>query len=128
MPVANVYTADGKALVKLVPPAVLIKARDEKRAAIAAKAAQKEASKLAAQKQALAKLEKGKINPLEMFKPPNVPEGTYSSWDDKGIPLTDGQGQEIGKGKSKKLSREWEEQAKRHEAWLAHLTQQGLST
>jgi cysteinyl-tRNA synthetase len=64
-----------------------------------------------------------------MFKAPNVPEGTYGTWDDKGIPLTDGQGQEIGKSKSKKLSREWEEQGKRHEAWLAHLAQQeGPST
>ena len=34
---------DGKALVKLVPPAELIKARDEKRAAADAKAAKKAA-------------------------------------------------------------------------------------
>lgn len=115
---------DGKALVKLVLPAVLIKARDEKRAAIVAKAAQKEASKLAAQKQAQAKLEKGKLSPQEMFKPPNVLEGTYGSWDEKGLPLTDGEGQEISKGKSKKLAREWEDQVKKHEAWLAHLAQQ----
>lgn len=116
--------ADGKALVKLVPPSVLIKGRDEKRAALAAKAAQKEASRLAAQKQALAKLEKSKVSPEELFKPPNVPEGMYGSWDERGIPLTDGQGQEIGKGKAKKLVREWEDQGKKHEAWKKHVAEQ----
>ena len=38
---------DGKALVKLVPPAELIKARDEKRAQAEAKAARKAAKKAA---------------------------------------------------------------------------------
>jgi len=107
-----------------VPPSVLIKARDEKKALLAAKAAQKEAQKAAAQQQQLAKLEKGKLKPEEMFKPPHVPEGTYGSWDEKGLPLTDGQGQELAKGKVKKVGKEWEEQSRRHEAWLAYLAQQ----
>lgn len=107
-----------------MPPSVLIKARDEKRALIAAKAAQKEALKAAAQQQQLAKLEKGKLKPDEMFKPPHVPEGTYGSWDDKGVPLTDREGQELAKGKSKKVTKEWEEQSRRHDAWLAYLAQQ----
>ncbi|PVF99365.1 cysteinyl-tRNA synthetase [Serendipita vermifera] len=116
---------DGKALVKLVPPAVLMKARDEKKAAIAAKAAQKEAARAAQQQQQLEKLQKGKLKPEEMFKPPNVPEGTYGSWNEAGLPLTDGEGQELSKGKSKKLMKEQEEQAKKHQAWLAYLSQQG---
>lgn len=114
---------DGKALVKLMPPSVLIKARDDKKALLAAKAAQKAAQKAAAAQQQLAKLEKGKLSPEEMFKPPNVPEGTYSEWDAKGIPVLDGKGEELSKGQSKKLAKAWEEQAKRHDAWLAHLSQ-----
>jgi cysteinyl-tRNA synthetase len=116
---------DGKALAKLVPPSVLIKARDEKKALIAAKAAQKAAAKAAAQQQQLAKLEKGKLKPSEIFRPPHVPEGTYGSWDERGVPLTDDLGQELAKGKMKKLVKEWEEQERRHEAWLTHLAQQG---
>jgi cysteinyl-tRNA synthetase len=116
--------ADGKALAKLVPPSVLIKARDEKKALIAAKAAQKVALKAAAQQQQLSKLEKGKLKPEEMFRPPHVPEGTYGTWDERGVPLTDDLGQELAKGKMKKLVKEWEEQGRKHEAWLAHLAQQ----
>ncbi|KAG8826237.1 hypothetical protein FRC19_009470 [Serendipita sp. 401] len=115
---------DGKALVKLMPPSALIKAREEKKAALAAKAAQKAASKAAAEKQALAKLERGKLSPEEMFKPPNVLEGTYSEWDAKGLPTRDGEGEEMSKAQSKKLAKLWEEQAKRHEAWLEHLKKQ----
>jgi cysteinyl-tRNA synthetase len=59
-----------------------------------------------------------------MFKPPNVPDGTYGSWDEKGIPRTDGEGNELSKGKAKKVGKEWEEQAKRHEAWTSYLTEQ----
>ena len=103
---------------------MLIKARDEKKALIAAKAAQKAAAKAAAQQQQLAKLERGKLNPNEMFRPPYVLEGTYGSWDERGVPLTDDLGQDLAKGKMKKLVKEWEEQERRHEAWLAHLAQQ----
>jgi cysteinyl-tRNA synthetase len=84
----------------------------------------KAASKQAEKEKQLAKLEKGKLAPQEMFKPPNVPEGTYGSWDERGIPLTDGEGNVLGKGKVKKVAKEWEEQAKRHEAWTTHLTGQ----
>jgi len=59
-----------------------------------------------------------------MFKPPNVPDGTYGSWDGKGIPVTDGEGNELSKGRAKKVVKEWEEQAKRHEAWTIYLAEQ----
>ncbi|KAG9117692.1 hypothetical protein FRC07_007353 [Ceratobasidium sp. 392] len=108
---------DGKALVKLVSPDVLIKARDEKLAALAEKSAKKSAQADAAKAKQLAKLEKGKISPSEMFRPPNVPEGTYGSWDDKGIPTTDGEGADITKSRLKRLMKEWEIQSKLHEEW-----------
>ena len=111
--------ADGKALVKLVDSATLQQARAEKLAAAQEKERKKYASKQAEREKQLAKLEKGKLPPREMFKPPNVPEGTYGSWDEKGIPVTDGEGNELSKGKAKKVAKEWEEQAKRHEIYLA---------
>lgn len=115
---------DGKALVKLVHPSVLKQARAEKLAAAQEKERKKAASKQSEREKRLAKLERGKLPPQEMFKPPNVPEGTYSSWDDKGIPLTDGEGNELSKGKAKKVAKEWEEQAKLQEVWTAYLAEQ----
>lgn len=115
---------DGKALVKLVDPATLQQAREEKLATAQEKERKKAASKQIERERQLAKLEKGRIPPQEMFKPPYVPEGTYGSWDEKGIPVTDGEGNELSKGKAKKVAKEWEEQTKRHEAWTIYLAEQ----
>ncbi|KAF8609049.1 putative cysteine-tRNA ligase [Ceratobasidium sp. AG-I] len=108
---------DGKALVKLVSPEALIKARDEKLAIAAEKAANKAAQAEAAKAKLAAKLERGKLNPADMFRPPNVPEGTYSTWDERGVPTTDGAGVELAKSRMKKLVKEWEVQGKAHEEW-----------
>ncbi|EJF65018.1 cysteinyl-tRNA synthetase [Dichomitus squalens LYAD-421 SS1] len=109
---------DGRALVKLVPPAELIKARDEKRALAEAKAARKAAAVEAERQKRIAALEKGRVPPQEFLKPPNVPEGTYGSWDENGLPLTDGEGKELSKSASKKAKKEWELQDKRHKDFL----------
>ncbi|KAB5590756.1 Cysteinyl-tRNA synthetase [Ceratobasidium theobromae] len=108
---------DGKALVKLVPPETLIKARDEKLAIAAERAAKKAAQADAAKAKQMAKLERGKLSPIEMFQPPNVPEGTYGSWDDRGVPLTDASGADLPKSRLKKLAKEWEIQSKAHDEW-----------
>lgn len=110
--------ADGKALVKLVPPAELVKTRDEKRAEAEAKAARKAAAVEAERQKRLAALEKGRVPPQELFRPPNVPEGTYGSWDEDGRPLTDGEGKELSKSAGKKVQKEWALQKKRHEEFL----------
>nr|GAT44279.1 predicted protein [Mycena chlorophos] len=110
---------DGKALVKLVPPAELIRARDEKRAQAEAKAAKKAEAQAAERAKRAAKLEKGRIAPRDMFKPPNVPEGTYGSWNDDGVPLTDGEGKELSKSKAKNVVKERANQEKLHIEWLA---------
>ncbi|KAG5646258.1 hypothetical protein DXG03_004085 [Asterophora parasitica] len=110
---------DGKALVKLVPPAELIKARDEKRALIEAKAAKKAAQVEAERLKRQQKLEKGRVAPEELFKPPNVAEGTYGSWNDAGIPLTDGDGKELSKNAGKKVQKDWATQKKLHDEYLA---------
>ncbi|EIM83017.1 uncharacterized protein STEHIDRAFT_141544 [Stereum hirsutum FP-91666 SS1] len=110
---------DGKALVKLVSPAELIKARDEKRALLEAKAAKKAADQEAERQKRIQKLEKGRVPPSEMFKPPNVPEGTYGSWNDAGVPLTDGEGKELSKSRGKTLQKDWKKQQQAHEDYLA---------
>lgn len=118
---------DGKALVKLVNPEVLLKARDEKAAAAAAKAAKKAAAQEAERAKKAARMEKGKISPQEMFRPPNVPEGTYGSWNDVGVPLTDAEGVELSKAKSKKVTKEWEIQKKLHDEYLEWIKAEGQS-
>jgi len=110
---------DGKALVKLAPPAELMKARDEKRAQIEAKAAKKAASLQAERTKFLQRMEKGRIPPQEFFRPPNVPGGKYSSWDEKGAPLTDGEGKDLSKNQSKVVEKQWKEQQKLHNEFLA---------
>lgn len=110
---------DGKALVKLVSPAELIKAREEKRAIADAKAAKKAASVEAERQKRLAKIEKGRVSPQDMFKPPNFPEGTYGSWNEQGLPLTDSEGKELTKNQSKRVQKEHANQAKLHEEFLA---------
>ncbi|KAJ7121348.1 tRNA synthetases class I (C) catalytic domain-containing protein [Mycena crocata] len=109
---------DGKALVKLVPPAELIRARDEKKAQAEAKALKKAANAEAERVRQAAKLEKGRVAPQDKFKPPNVPEGTYGSWNDDGLPLTDAEGKELSKSKGKAVVKEWAVQKKLHDEWL----------
>lgn len=115
----NSYDTDGKALVKLVSPAELMKAREEKRALVEAKAAKKAASVEAERQKRLQKIEKGRVSPNEMFKPPNVAEGTYKSWNEDGLPLTDSEGKELAKNQTKRVQKEYTNQAKLHEDFLA---------
>jgi len=110
---------DGRALVKLVPPTELIKARDEKRAQIEAKAAKKAAAVEAERLKRQQRLDKGRVPPVELFKPPNVPEGMYSTWNDEGLPLSDGEGKELSKNQAKKVQRDLTAQIKLHADYLA---------
>jgi cysteinyl-tRNA synthetase len=114
----DVFSTDGQALVKLVPPAELIKARDEKRAIAEAKAAKKAAQVAEEKRKREAKLEKGRIPPQEMFRPPNVEEGKYGSWDEKGLPLTDNEGKELSKNQVKTNAKSWAAQEKAHAEYL----------
>ena len=108
---------DGHALVKLAPADDLRRARDEKKAAIEAKLARKAAAAAAEEQKRLAKLEKSKISPLEMFRPPHVDAGLYTAWDENGLPTKDDKGEDVTKAKSKKLKKEWDAQVKAHEEW-----------
>jgi len=116
---------DGKALVKLVPPSELIKARDEKKAKAEALAVKKAAQVEAERQKRIAKLEKGRVPSEEMFKPPNVAEGTYSAWNEQGIPIADGEGKELSKNQAKTVLKNWTNQKKLHEEFLAWQNEQG---
>ena len=109
---------DGRALYKLVDPSALIRQRDERVAIAADKASKKEATAAAAESKRIATLEKGRIPPGEMFRPPNVDTGLYSQWDEQGIPVKDGEGNEVTKNAGKKFLKEWKSQEKAHEAFV----------
>ncbi|KAG6331373.1 hypothetical protein ID866_7716 [Astraeus odoratus] len=110
---------DGKALVKLVSPADLIRARDEKRRKLEAQAVKKAAAKQEQEMKRLAKLEKGRIPPEQLFRPPNVPESEYSQWNEQGLPTAYGSGEKLSKNQEKKLVKQWNDQKKLHDEFLA---------
>jgi cysteinyl-tRNA synthetase len=103
----------------LVDPTELIRAREEKRAQTEAKAAKKAAAQELERQKKLQKLERGSVPPEQLFRPPNVLEGVYGSWDDQGLPLTDGEGKELSKNQMKKVQKVLAEHRKLHEEYLA---------
>jgi cysteinyl-tRNA synthetase len=66
----------------------------------------------------LAQLEKGRVAPVDMFRPPNVAVSLYSEWDESGLPIKDGEGKEVSKSLMKKLAKEFKVQEKLHADWL----------
>ncbi|KAF7160815.1 hypothetical protein CNMCM5623_006409 [Aspergillus felis] len=108
----GIYLEDRENLPALVRPVTreLIQAREEK----AARARQKQIEKENKEKEALKKMEKGKLSHLEMFR-----TNEYSAWDEEGLPTRDAAGEEITKSRAKKLRKDWERQKKLHETWLA---------
>lgn len=112
-------------MYKLTDPAILIRQREEKAAIQADKLAKKAAQAKEAEAKRIALLEKGKTPPGEMFRPPNVPEGTYTEWDEQGLPKKDGEGKEVAKSAVKRLMKEQKAQEKAHEAWLAWKKEEG---
>ncbi|KAI0157593.1 tRNA synthetases class I (C) catalytic domain-containing protein [Xylariaceae sp. FL1272] len=105
---------DAPSLVKFVPAAELIAARDEKAAKEAEKARAKEEARLAREKAEAEKWEKAKVSPEQMFKS----DERYSEWDAEGMPTKMKDGSEIPKAQSKKLKKEWEKQKKAHSEYV----------
>ncbi|KAF9381287.1 hypothetical protein CPB97_007844 [Podila verticillata] len=112
---------DGKALIKFIPAEELAAQRQAKIQQAAEKLARKEEAARAKEAARLAKLEKGKVSHLEMFKQAaNASE--YGSFEEgTGIPLTDKDGQELPKSRKKKLAKEWDVQKKLHEDYLTEV-------
>ncbi|GJN92849.1 hypothetical protein Rhopal_005887-T1 [Rhodotorula paludigena] len=105
---------DGRAIVKLVPAQQLREARDAKAAASAEKAARKAAAAAAAEQKRRERLEKGRVDPRDMFRGGDE----FSAWDEDGVPSKDKEGAELPKSRVKKLRKEWEAQKKLHDEFL----------
>lgn len=70
----------------------------------------------------VAKMQKLAIPAADMYRPPNVAEGVYSEWDERGMPTKDGQGVELTKSAVKKLGKAFDVQVKgnaEYEKWAA---------
>lgn len=114
---------DGRALVKLVPPAQLHAARDAKAQALADKAARKAAAAEQARLKRIENLRKGRVAPSDMFREPHyVPTADapgFGAWDDQGIPTAASNGEALSKKRRKNLEKDFERQSKLHADYLA---------
>ncbi|KAH8177153.1 tRNA synthetases class I (C) catalytic domain-containing protein [Sarocladium implicatum] len=98
-------------LIKFVPAAELIAAREEKVAREAEKAKKKEEARLAREKADQEAREKAKMPPQEMFKQ----DERYSAWDEQGMPTKMKDGSDVPKSQLKTLKKAWDRQNKAHE-------------
>jgi cysteinyl-tRNA synthetase len=106
---------DGQpSLIKFIPAAELIAARDEKAEKEAKKARAKEEARVAREKAEAEKWEKAKVAPQQMFKG----DERYSEWDAEGMPTKMKDGSEVPKTQIKKLKKEWDRQKKVHGEYL----------
>ncbi|RVX69394.1 hypothetical protein B0A52_06990 [Exophiala mesophila] len=87
---------------------------------------QKEEAKKKREQEALDKLNKGRVSPREMFKPPH--SNDYLEWDGDGVPTVGRDGSALTASKVKRLKKEWENQRKAHEKYLAATSNGGPST
>ncbi|AEO63871.1 uncharacterized protein THITE_2141877 [Thermothielavioides terrestris NRRL 8126] len=107
--------ADKPSLIKFVPAAKLVAAREEKAALLAEKARQKEEARKAREKAEEEKWAKAKVPPQEMFKG----DAKYLEWDADGLPTKLADGSEVPKSQAKKLKKDWDRQKKLHDEYLA---------
>ncbi|KAI1358784.1 cysteinyl-tRNA synthetase [Xylaria arbuscula] len=106
---------DGQpSLIKFIPAAELISARDEKAAREAEKAKAKEEARIAREKAEAEKWEKAKVSPQDMFKG----DERYTEWDAEGMPTKLKDGCDLPKAQLKKLKKEWDRQKKVHGEYL----------
>ncbi|EXJ80510.1 cysteinyl-tRNA synthetase [Capronia coronata CBS 617.96] len=111
----NIYLEDrenGPALVRPVTEGLKAARREREE-----KIRQKEEAKKKREQEALERLQKGKLSPGEMFKPPHSTE--FSAWDPDGFPTATKDGSPLTASRAKKLKKEWEAQRKAHEKYLA---------
>lgn len=88
--------------------------REAKAAEKASKSAEKDNAKADKEAADRERLEKGKLDPLQMFR-----TSEFSAWNDEGLPTKDAEGNDVTKSRSKTLKKQWEAQKKLHEKWKA---------
>jgi cysteinyl-tRNA synthetase len=87
------------------------------------KARVREEAKKKREQEALDKLQKGRLSPVDMFKPPHSSE--YSAWDGDGVPTVAKDGTPLTASRVKKLRKEWDAQRKAHEKFVAATGEKG---
>uniref|UniRef100_A0A671X7J8 Cysteine--tRNA ligase, cytoplasmic n=1 Tax=Sparus aurata TaxID=8175 RepID=A0A671X7J8_SPAAU len=102
-------------VLKLVDKETLLKEREEKTKIEEEKKKKKEEAARKKQEQEMAKLEKMKVSPCEMFRKET---DKYSQFDETGFPTHDAEGKELSKGLAKKLRKLYEAQEKLHNEYL----------
>lgn len=105
------------ALVKFLNPQEqeeLINQQAEKEKLALEKQKKKEQAALANAQKEKERLEKMKINPVDMFKDSSL----YSEWDEEGLPLKDIKGEEVSKSMRKKLTKQQQQQQKQYQEYL----------
>ncbi|OAA41694.1 cysteinyl-tRNA synthetase [Metarhizium rileyi] len=102
-------------LIKFIPAAELIRAREEKAAREAERAQKKEEARIAREKAEQEAKEKAKMPPTEMFKS----DERYSAWDESGMPTKMKDGSDVPKSQVKSLRKMWDKQKKIHEEFKA---------
>lgn len=98
-------------LIKFIPAAELIAAREEKAALAAEKARKKEEARLAREQAEREAKEKARVPPEELFKK----DERYSAWDEHGLPTLMKDGSEVPKSQLKTAKKLWDRQKKAYE-------------
>ncbi|CAK7217456.1 cysteinyl-tRNA synthetase [Sporothrix bragantina] len=106
---------DRPSLIKFVPVAKLVAAREEKAAAVAEKARLKEEAQRAREKAEEEKWAKAKMPPQDLYRNNTA---DFSAWDADGLPTKLADGSDVPKTQSKRLKKEWDRQKKLHESYL----------
>ncbi|CAK7275059.1 cysteinyl-tRNA synthetase [Sporothrix epigloea] len=106
---------DRPSLVKFVPVAKLVAAREEKAAAAAEKARLKEEAQRAREVAEKEKWAKAKVPPQDLYRQDT---GNFSAWDADGLPTKLADGSDVPKTQAKRLKKEWERQKKLHDSYL----------
>ncbi|CAK7198924.1 cysteinyl-tRNA synthetase [Sporothrix eucalyptigena] len=107
--------ADRPSLIKFVPVAKLVAAREEKAAAAAEKARLKEEAQRAREKAEEEKWAKAKVPPQDLYRNNTA---DFGAWDADGLPTKLADGSDVPKTQQKRLKKEWDRQKKLHESYL----------
>ena len=109
------------AIWKLGDPAELLKERDAKQAAAAAKAAAKAAEKERLAKEQAEKARVAAMTPAQFMASLTVPDGTdpmYTQFGEDGLPTADAAGEPLTKAGAKKAAKLFKNHQKAHAKWL----------
>jgi len=106
-----------KTVIKLVDAEELAREKRLKSEAAEGLRIEKEKKRMEAEERKKNLEDKKKIKPEEMFKM-NEFEGQFAKFDDKGFPTHDKEGEELSKGRAKKLQKLYEAQVKKYAEYV----------